>query len=102
MRHRGLVVVGWLLSCTLCFGCGLAYGLLRGTGEAYGRRYDEERDRVVPVLSADPAFARVALGPRSDGGISLSGEVPSQADLDRLRAQVARQVGEPRAREPRP
>ena len=96
--RRALLITGLVASWIVCFACGIGFGLLRGQGEAYGRQYKEERDLIDPVLASDPAFARVTIHPLSSGGLSLGGTVKSVADLDRLRAAVVRQVGEPRAK----
>jgi hypothetical protein len=87
-----------LAAAGLIFGCGLLVGGIICEGRAYTARFLEEQEAVAPILAADPAFAHVTLIARSSGGIDLGGTVPTQADLDRLRSQVARALGEPRSR----
>ncbi len=99
MLRRLLLVVGSLLVLGFCFCSGLIVGLVSGNRNAYHLRYLEERGVIAPIVAADPAFKRVEVEERSDGGVSLVGEVPTQADLDRLRGHVVRAVGEPRAQD---
>jgi hypothetical protein len=82
-----------------CFSCGLVLGLTTATLVSHRMRYDEECRSVVPILAADPAFTEVELREQSAGGITLSGVVPAEADLERLRGQVARALGERRGKE---
>ncbi|MBM3982987.1 MAG: hypothetical protein FJ304_22485 [Planctomycetes bacterium] len=81
------------LSCSCC--TGLVGGLLAGALDDYPARYEEEYRAVNPIL-ADPAFAGIEIRPISSGGIELSGVVPTESDLERLRAQVIRALGEQR------
>lgn len=94
-----MLIAGGLLALGLCFGSGLVIGLMRGTRDTYHLRYLEEREAIVPAIGSDPAFARVEVEERSNGGVELVGEVPTPADLDRLRGLVVRTLGEPRANE---
>ena len=93
---RMLLIVGSLLFAVTCFGSGLFLGLLGRTQHAYNLRYEEERDLVVPLVNADPAFSEIQINQLSSGGIFLTGEVPTQADLDRFTAEVTRLLGQPR------
>ncbi len=70
-----------------------------GNDRAYKLRYDEEREAVEPILRSNPVFAGVEIQRRSNGGIWLSGEVPTTADRDQLREALTRAIGERRARE---
>lgn len=97
--RRVLLALGSVFALGFCLCSGMALGLLLGEQGAYHRRSLEERAAVAPLLAGDPAFAGVELHDRSDGGVWLSGEVPTAEDLDRLRAGVARAVGERRARD---
>jgi hypothetical protein len=94
-----LLVTGGLLALGFCAGSGFILGLLRGVGSAYHRQYLEEREALAPVLAGDPAFAGVEIREFSGGGAYLSGEVPTAADLDRLRVKVEHAIGARRARE---
>jgi hypothetical protein len=84
------------LSCSFC--SGLVGGLLISTGGGYSSRYEEEFRAMTPIL-ADPAFGEVEIHARSGGGIYLSGVVQTEPNLERLRAQVARALGERRSNE---
>jgi hypothetical protein len=97
-----LLVTGSLLALTFCFGAGVFAGALLGEEGSYHRRYREERDVLTPVLGADPAFAGVEVRERSDGGAYLVGEVPTAADLERLRVVAVRAIGEAWAKEALP
>jgi hypothetical protein len=59
-------------------------------------QYDRDTALAWPVLSGDPAFRH--LGPLNYpvGGFCLAGSVPTEADYDRLRAEMIRLFGEPR------
>jgi hypothetical protein len=94
---RILIIVGSILVLGLCLGAVLLGGLLAGERGAYHRRFLEEQQALAPVLVGDPAFAGVELYETSRGAASLTGEVPTTADLRRLREAVVRAVGEPRA-----
>jgi hypothetical protein len=101
-RHsaaRVLIVVGGLLALAFCSSAGLVAGGLLATRNVYHRRYVEERDVLAPALAGDAAFSDVEIDERSRGGADLIGVVPSPADRDRLRAAVARALGEARADE---
>jgi hypothetical protein len=90
---------GCVLLLTLGFGPGFLVGAICGELGAYHRRYIEERDALAPVLAGDPAFAGVKVLEKSDGGVFLIGEVATPEDLGRLRAAVARALGENRSKE---
>lgn len=64
------------------------------------RRYLHERELITPVLASDPDFENVQVieetGP--GGGILLFGTVRSQVARDRLKAELVRLFGEPRAK----
>jgi hypothetical protein len=90
---------GTLLALGLCLGSGLVIGLTRGTRDTYHLLYLEERAAIAPVIASDPAFARVEVGERSNGGVELVGGVPTPRDLDRLRGLIVRRLGEHRANE---
>lgn len=65
------------------------------------QRYLNERDLLAPVLANDPAFADIkileATGP--GGGIYLIGSVKVGAPFERLKAELMKLFGEPRAKE---
>jgi hypothetical protein len=89
----------WLLPVLVVAAVALAgfigfwVGVIIGSTRANHRLYLEEREVVEPVVQGHPRFAGVEISGRSDGGVSLIGEVPSRADLDRLRAEVAHAIG---------
>lgn len=97
MWRRVLTITGGLFVLGLCFGSGLLAGMIAGNRQVYHSRYLEEREVVAPLLAADPAFVNIELCERSSGGIYLVGQVPTAADFERLRLQVARTVGERRS-----
>lgn len=78
---------------------GFGIGLTAAHFQAYKKQYDEERAMIEPFLASDPAFKDLRCSQRSNGGVSLSGMVRKHADLDRLREQIIRFVGERRALE---
>lgn len=96
--RRVLVVAGSLLALTFFACCGVGIGLLLGEQNVYHRRYLEERDAINPAVTGDQAFRGVEVCRRSDGGVSLVGEVATGDDLGRLGELVARRVGEERAK----
>lgn len=85
----------------ICFVIAVSFGLGRGLTEleAYSKQYQEERALIEPFLASDPAFKEIKCSQRSNGGVSLMGTVPKQADWDRLHEQIIRFVGERRASE---
>ena len=99
MWRKVVLILGAVIICCLCFGCGLTIGLFSGMVQYYKQRYLEEKELVAPILASDPAFSRVELEPRPGGGILLFGAVPTSDDKDRLRDKTTRAVGERRARE---
>src|SRR5262249_571078 len=98
MLARMLLTICVLAAVGLFFGCRLLVGGLASTRQTYHQRFLEEQEAVAPILAADPAFANVTLIERSSGGITLGGPVLTHADFAGLRAQVARELGEPRSR----
>lgn len=93
------VSIGWLLACLLIL-CGCTWVIAGHAGEVRERhrRCERERELIAPVL-ADPAFARLEVldDTAPGGGILLLGPVKTRADLTRLRAEIVRPFGEPRA-----
>jgi hypothetical protein len=83
----------------LLMGVSFAVGLGLGERNQYSAQYWRERQLVEPVLTSDPAFSEIRIKEQSNGGIYLSGAVRSEADLARLRKEISRLVGEPRAEE---
>ena len=96
--RRVLLALGGLLVLGFCTGSGVFAWVLIRTTEAYHSRYLEERDALAPVLAGDPAFAGVEVHEYSGGGVYLSGEVPTAADLGRLKGHVEQAVGADRAK----
>jgi hypothetical protein len=84
---------GILLSFGFCFGLGFAMGLGIGEQRKYTEQYHRERELVAPILASDPAFTEIAISQRSNGGIWLSGVVPTPQDISRLRESLIRAVG---------
>ncbi|QDV38491.1 hypothetical protein [Tautonia plasticadhaerens] len=92
-------VAALLGALAVSFGIGWAVGGLQGETNAYHRRFLDDRALLKPILAADPAFSGVEIEELSIGAASLSGEVDSAEDLDRLRAEVIRVFGESRVEE---
>ena len=93
-RIRVAAFVALLAACCACSGwVGGVCGDLRGRYQ----RYVLERDLTAPILAA-PAFSGVIPleDTRPGGGVYFVGEVGTREDQDRLRAEVARMLGEPR------
>ena len=98
LLRRGLRTFAAIAILAVCTAAALLAGFLAGERQAYQRRYREERQEIAPLLTEDPAFANVRLEEYSGGGAYLTGEVPTPADLERLRKAVARAVGDGRSR----
>ena len=65
----------------------------------YHRRYKEERGYITLQIDSDPAFSRVQIREKSDGGAWLDGRVKIAEDRDRLLEKLIQAVGEPRAKD---
>jgi hypothetical protein len=88
-----VVLVGTLIAGAVVF----LLGAVIATRDLYHARYEEERKFVEPILRGNPSYSAVDIYERSDGGISLVGEVASVGDRDRLRSELIRAIGEVRA-----
>ena len=97
MLRRVVTILGAVIVCSLCYTCGLGFGVVVGEFNGYKKRTEEERAVIAPVL-ADPAFAGLVLEDRSNGGVLVYGTL-SVADRERLKLAVTRAVGETRGRE---
>jgi hypothetical protein len=100
LRIRQLIIAV-LLFVTVGVACGASYflGLLRGSGGIYHARYIEERKYVEKRLSGKSEFSKVIIEERSNGGVSLAGEVASEKDRQSLRSELSLAIGEPRSKE---
>jgi hypothetical protein len=91
---------GWIFGTLIGLGAGFYIGWEAGhfvtVQRLHNQQYERDAALVYPLLSGDPAFHR--LGPLNYpvGGFCLVGTVPTQADHDRLRAELVRLLGEPR------
>jgi hypothetical protein len=96
---RAILLIIGVLPILVCSG-GVSYilGLFHGEHDAYHLHYLEEQQVLAPVLAGDPAFAGERIVERPEGGAYLFGQVPTQADADRLRAAVADALGDARAK----
>ena len=76
-------------------------GWWTGAYQERHQRYLDEYHLLAPVLANDPAFADIKIleGTGPGGGIYLSGSVKGSAAVDRLKAELVRLFGEPRAKE---
>lgn len=63
----------------------------------YHERYLHEQALVAPVLASDPAFRNVIAMDTYDSGAYLFGDVPSEADLNRLKERLEPILGRERA-----
>lgn len=95
----GYIGCAAILGTALGFAAGVACGLGLGDLNHHFSQYQAERALIDPILGSDPAFRELRCSQRSNGGINLSGVVPTEADHDRLRERIARAVGEKRAEE---
>jgi hypothetical protein len=75
----------------------LLIGAVAAERNLYHKRYLEERIACAPAIESDPAFKAVTISERSDGGIWLSGSVPTDADKKRLQELLTRSIGASRA-----
>jgi hypothetical protein len=92
------LAVPLLLLCGLTvFAVGCLVGMLAETKRQYEAKFERDQAALAPVLTTDPAFARVRIDPHSAGGVILNGEVPTTADGARLRAAFVRLFGETQA-----
>lgn len=93
-RSRGLLLTsGVLIAIAVsCCALGAVISDLRGKH----RRFADQAEAIAPVLAADPAFKDVYVedGHRGTGRLLLCGQVPTRADLDRLRDRLTRVIGE--------
>ena len=95
----GAAIVLCILIQGAIFGIGFLIGAITGENGSAHRRYLTEEGVMAPIIQADPAFTEIEILQGCDGSLSLGGEVPTPADLDRLKGQVIRVVGEPRSME---
>jgi hypothetical protein len=72
---------------------GLLIGGVAADRNLYHKRYLEERGAFAPLIESDPAFKAVTISERSDGGIWVSGSVPTDADKKRLHELLTRSIG---------
>jgi hypothetical protein len=92
--RTALVIVGGALLLGIGFGVGFLAGVFSGEQGTYHRQYLAERELVAPVLRDDSAFRSVQVGMRSNGGVSVHGDLPTAEAYDRLRESLLRTSGE--------
>lgn len=95
--YLGWAIFAFLAGAILGCAVGVFLGGLASEQSAYSKQYREERQDIEPLLERDAAFREIRCSQRSNGGVSLSGSVPTQADWDRLRELPVRAFGERRA-----
>jgi hypothetical protein len=98
-------LVAWRLFVFACLLLG--FGLLLPAAGLVGiiidgfsnnhHRYLEEGDAIARLVAADPAFSEIEILEDSRGGVYLSGDVATPADLARLRSAVVQAIGEGQA-----
>lgn len=96
-RKAGVTALGLALVMMVC-AIGFAV-VLMAEGRAYYRQYLKERDLIAPIIATDASFSHVKIHQRSDGGVSLSGEVSSNADFQSLKEQLIKELGDRRGLE---
>jgi hypothetical protein len=92
--RTGLIIIAVLLGLAVAFVAGWFGGGQYTHLEDKERRYEKDVEAVMPVLAADPAFRRLEPFDFPVNGFCLQGSVATQADYDRLWAEVARLLGE--------
>jgi hypothetical protein len=72
---------------------GVLIGAVAADRSTYHKRYLEERSAFAPLIESDLAFKAVTISERSDGGIWVSGSVPTDAEKKRLYELLTRSIG---------
>lgn len=88
-----VLVAAWLLCTFCCFWLAIPTGQFLEQSRAERRRYEEEKRLLEPVLAADPAFANLSISQSAYGVAVISGDVPTEADRERLREVVTQALG---------
>ena len=83
-RWKRLAVAALAVCVPLAFVVGHRMGQADGERQERHRRFVRERDAFTRVRGADPAFSRVQLSEGDDGGMQVTGVVPTWADWHRL------------------
>jgi hypothetical protein len=98
---RAAAIVVCLVFLVVSLMCVWFAGAHTGGYRERHKRYLDEHDLVAPVLASDPAFADIRIGEETGpgGGIFLVGKVKVGPALDRLKAELVRLFGEPRAKD---
>ena len=91
---RSPMIIAILLALVIGTVVGMLIGVLAAYRSAFHSRFDDEHSLVAPVLANDPVFTKLAIEPRSRGGVDLRGPVPSRAEWDRLREALVRALAE--------
>lgn len=92
-----LLVTEGTLVLVLVAGAGFVLGELSGLQGAYHRHYLSEQRDLESVLKGDPAFSRIHINEFGGGGVYLSGDVSTDAELATLRSRVELAIGTRRA-----
>jgi len=96
MKTARIVLLIGTLAGTHALVASFAWGLgfLARGAHMDRERTAEDRDLLAPILAADPAFKNVTLEKMSSGGVNIQGDVPTEADRERLEKLVAARIGE--------
>jgi hypothetical protein len=93
--RQTLIISGVLCSVLFAFGAGWFFGGFTQAQREVQRRYQHDCELARPLL-AEPAFQRLVPFDFPVNGFCLGGPLATQADYERLRAEVTRLFGEPR------
>jgi hypothetical protein len=96
IMRKALVISAVLLGLCAAFCAGWFSGGRYTYMKVTERRYNQDVEFVMPGLAADPAFRRLETFDFPVNGFCLQGSVATQADYDRLWAEVLRLLGESR------
>jgi hypothetical protein len=79
---------------TLSGVAGFCLGTAAGQYSEKLNRFEFEKERIASILAADPVFAKVEpIMYTGNGQLYLQGEVPTRADLERLRSKMVSILG---------
>lgn len=91
-----LVMIGLVVGLFAGFYFGWEFGQYQEAHREFEQRYRDDRERIDPVLAANPAFRRLTMSNFPVAGICLGGPVATREDYNRLRAEMVRIFGESR------
>jgi hypothetical protein len=89
-----LAVIGLLIGLAIGFGTGLIAGMVKGEFDTKVRIYTVQRERIEPVLVANPDYADIEVNMASAGHAYLTGRVSSEQVRGQLRGEMAHLFGD--------